>query len=165
MANATRRLLTRKIGPDGIFFQCPVKTDVTIVGGNMVAQTLDEPIRLVPGSTPGSGNCVGFAHDNSLATDDSDVPDGLRETRVETYCCYAWETVSGPDAVTLDTVPIGAYVYMVDDHTVSRNPTYGGVDLQIAGIFMGIDIDGPSRLAAVMIKPDIPLQEDDDTDE
>jgi len=72
---------------------------------------------------------------------------------IMTDTVWTFESVSGPDEVTNDSVALGDVVYMDDDHTVTASDTIESGEAQIAGIFLGMD----NERVKVWIRPDLRL--------
>lgn len=145
MANATANLPRFPYGKEGRSILRDVDAGTHIYAGTMLAE-LNATGKLVPGTTAGSGPCVGVSEHEVDAS--ADTTDGTHRAMFDTDCVYCFANGQGTDAVS-ETTAIGSPLYMVDDHTVADNDATG--TRQLAGLFRGMEPDGKVR---VFISPD-----------
>lgn len=138
MSNATSNLLRKQVGKDGRIFHLPVDGGSHIYEGTLVSQ-LTATAMLVPGSTASSGPAIGVATHESNNTGS----DGDTRCAVETDRVFVFANGLTTDACS-EATPIGAPVYMHDDHTVYDNDASG--TLMRAGYFAGMEPDGNVRV-------------------
>ena len=139
MANSTVDLVRYPYGKTGRDVNLPIDGGTEIFEGVMVAQ-LTATGMLVPGSTAGSGSCVGVS---THAQDNTTGADGALLCTVENDRVYCWANATSTKACS-DATLFGQVVYMDDDHTISDN-SVGGT-LQPAGYFLGMEPDGKVRV-------------------
>lgn len=143
MSNSTQNRILKPIGKGARPVTLPVDGGSHIYAAIMVAQ-LTSGAMLVPGSTASSGPCVGVSTHEQDATSASDAD--LR-CAVLTEGIFVFVNGTSTDACS-EATPLGAPLFMLDDHTVADNDNGG--TLQRAGYFMGMEPDGGVR---VMILP------------
>jgi len=139
MSNSTANRTIFPYDKGGRNINLPIDGGTHIYKGTMVAQ-LTATSMLVAGSTAASGHCVGVA---SHEQDNSSGADGALRCTVETDSIFLFANGSGANACS-EATPLGAAVYMFDDHTVYDNSD--GDTLQRAGYFAGMEPDGKVRV-------------------
>lgn len=137
MANATSNLKITRVGPEGHTLDVPVDGGSHVFKGTF-ASALTGTGMFVPGSTAASDEATGVF---LFEQDATAVGDGLKRVRIETDRDFLFPCGTAGDAVT-EATPIGAVLYMVDDHTVSTVATAR----KAAGLFQGVDSSGLIRI-------------------
>lgn len=113
MSNATSNLIVDTVGKEGSLGVALVGASA-IYEGTMIAH-LQSDNSIVPGSTALSGDCIGVATHEAAATE---------MVEYETDRIFLFDNGTDTDACSAST-PIGAPLYMVDNHTVADNDASG----------------------------------------
>ena len=141
MSNATSNLILRPYGQGGRNVVLPVDGGSHIYAGTMQS-VLTGTGMLVPGSTVGSGACVGVSTHEQDATSVADS--ALRcDIITDQVFCFTNSAISACSEATL----FGAVVYMENDHVISATNTGA---LFAAGYFVGMEPDGRVRVLISM---------------
>jgi len=139
MSNSTSNLAKFPYGQGGRNVTVPVDGGAHIYDGTMVAQ-LTATAMLVPGSTAASGHCVGVADHEQ---DNTSGADSALRCKIVTDRIFLFANASGGNACS-EATPLGAAVYMFDDHTIADNSV--GDTLKRAGYFMGLEPDSGGKV-------------------
>lgn len=131
MSNSTVPRVVESVGQGGRDITLPVDGGSVIVRGTLVAQLATGC--LVPGSTASSGPAVGVSMQDA---DNTSGADGALRCKVHTDKIFLFPNGLTTDACS-EATPMGAPVYMHDDHTVYDNDASG--TLKRAGYFAGME--------------------------
>jgi hypothetical protein len=145
MSNGTVNRLREPVGKEGRLIRLPVKASTHLYEGYLVAQASSGSM-LVPGSSASSGHAIGVATHES---DNSSGADADLRNEIETERVFIFDNATAGDACS-EATPLGAPVFMVDNHTLANNDAAG--TLKRGGFYMGLEPDGRVRVLVVPLQ-------------